>query len=255
MRRCALARLKYDDYHHGPNNLPYLEDLIVHCLGKKDRHYGDRGDAGANGRHGHHDRGETVPDPSPEPSSSHAADRAATAWRHLATNPYLTAAERNVLPALIGFAGYQMGQELPARAPIGYITPEMRAASGVCSRYFEAALPRLTALGVLTRSRRPSDANPGRRWYSYTLVGSVVNAQLPTLGQERIRRRALAAKKRPPVARTRDAMQGELDALRAENTELRAWKQRHEHHERCWICDKPLAGQDHVHASCRPGGG
>jgi hypothetical protein len=170
MRRSALARPKYDEYHHGPNNPPCLQDLIVHCLGKKDRHYGNRSDAGATGRNGHHDRGETVPDPSPEPSSSNAADRAATAWRHLATNPYLTAAERNVLPALIGFAGYQMGQELPARAPIGYITPEMRAASGVCSRYFEAALPRLTALGVLTRSRRPSDANPGRRWYSYTVI-------------------------------------------------------------------------------------
>jgi hypothetical protein len=259
MRQSALCRPKYDEYHHGPSNPPYLEDLIFSCLGKKERHFGDGVTAAApspNGHNGHHNAGEaTTPPPSPEPTGS-ASGRAAAAWEQLARNVHLSAPERCVLPVLIGLAGYQMGQELPARAPIGYITPQMRAASGVCTRYFETALPRLVDLGVLTRTRHPSEANPGRRWYRYSLIGSRLNGQLQTLGQDRLRRRRVTAKTRPPVARARpEAVPGELEALRAENAELRAWKQRHEHHERCWVCNQPLSGQDHVHTRCRPADG
>ena len=262
MRRSALDRPKYDEYHHGRSEPPYLAYRIRKCLSEKERHYGDGLGAATPSPNGHkrcHAAGETTTTSPPTAEvGGNAAERAAHAWEQLARNPYLVSCERHVLPALIALAGYRMGDTLPDRVHIGFIKPEMRTASGVCRRYWEAALPRLVEAGVLSRTRHPSAKNPGSRWYSYTLLGSALNGQLQTIGQGRTRSRSLAAKKRPPV--WRPAPDGSLDAaerheleqLRRENAELRTWKQRH---ERCWLCKQPLSGNDHAHAACRPAAG
>src|SRR5205823_3800036 len=123
------------------------------------------------------------------------------------------------------------------------ITPAMKAASGVCARSYDTVLPTLVDLGVLTRTRHPSQKHRGRRWYDYTLVGSALNGQLHTVGQTRARDRVRVSPGMGGASSDRAA----FAALQRELEELRTWKQRH---ERCWVCGTALAGPDHVHAPC-----
>jgi hypothetical protein len=134
MRSSALRRDKYDESHHGHSNAPYLEELIAQCLAKKERHWSDGPSPSA--------RDATMDAATPTPNghngchgASESGSAGERAWEQLARNPYLVPCERNVLPALLTVAGYHMGEQLPERVPIGFITPEMRRASGICRRY------------------------------------------------------------------------------------------------------------------------
>jgi hypothetical protein len=252
MRRSALERPKWDEHHHGPSNPPYLEELILDALAKKERHWGDGLGANTPQPTGQHDDAAPADPPPSSVTDGDAQQCEMQAWKHLAQNAYLSAPERGVLPALVALAGYRMGQRLPERVPIGFIKPQVRAASGVCARYWEAALPRLADRGIVTRVRHPSESHPGRRWYWYTLIGTLLNdGGLETVGQQRKQGRPLAAKKRPPVRRAAlDAQERrELEELRAENADLRTALRRA---RACSTCGSLLTVDERACDACRP---